>query len=318
MNHGKAPAPSRIVETASTWKLRTRTLQFGEVPLLMGIVNVTPDSFSDGGKFLDIDQAVAHALDLVHDGAAIIDIGGESTRPYSPPISQSEELRRVVPVIERLAAETDIPISVDTSKSAVARAALDAGAEIINDVSGFQGDPNMVAVARDFGAAVCVMHMQGTPQTMQDNPSYEDVVEEVAAYMAERTESLVAAGIDRQRICLDPGIGFGKTHQHNLTLIAQSLRFHRLGRPILIGHSRKGFIGKLMGTSDLADRDAGTLALSIFLAQQRIQILRVHNVAQTYKAFALLHAVSGALHPISRTITKSQSLDDAASGDVER
>ncbi len=297
MNQGTTPAQSRIVGPASTWKLRTRTLRFGEVPLLMGIVNVTPDSFSDGGKCFGVEQAVSYALDLVRDGASIIDIGGESTRPYSQPISESEELQRVIPVIEKLHAAIDVPISIDTSKSAVARAALNAGVEIINDVTGLKGDPDMVAVAREFGAAVCIMHMQCNPQTMQDNPRYDDVVQEVATYLMERTEFLVSAGIDRDKICLDPGIGFGKTHQHNLTLIADCHLFHGLGRPILIGHSRKGFIGKLMGSVEIADRDAGTLALSIFLAQQRTQILRVHNVAQTQKAFALLQAVHGALQP---------------------
>ncbi len=263
----------------------------GELPLLMGIVNVTPDSFSDGGNYLDADRAVEHALSLIQDGAAMIDVGGESTRPYAQPVELAEELRRVIPVIQKLHAKSNVPISIDTSKSKVARAALQAGAEIINDVSGLEADPDMVSVAQQSGAGLCVMHMQGTPQTMQDDPIYDDVVEDVAQYLHDRTQLLVAAGIELRCICLDPGIGFGKTHQHNLTLISNCRRLHLLGRPILIGHSRKGFIGKLIGSNEIADRDLGTLALSLFLAQQRIQILRVHDVAATRKAFTLMQAV---------------------------
>ena len=185
----------------------------------MGIVNVTPDSFSDGGKFHRHDLAVEQGVRLAAAGAAILDIGGESTRPYSQPVDQAEELDRVVPVIESLAKQVSIPISVDTSKAAVARAAVAAGAEMINDVTGLTGDPEMEQVAKETEAGVCVMHMQGSPQTMQDNPSYENVVGEIFDYLAGRKQSLVEFGIDQQRICLDPGIGFGKTHQHNFELV---------------------------------------------------------------------------------------------------
>lgn len=256
----------------------------------MGIVNVTPDSFSDGGKFSGAEQAVGHALELVRQGAAIIDVGGESTRPYSQPVPLAEEISRVIPVIQKIRGRVSVPISIDTSKAAVARAAIQAGAEIINDVSGLRGDAEMVAVARDTGAAVCVMHMQGNPQTMQDHPVYHDVVQDIARYLRERTEELVAQGIAREKICLDPGIGFGKTHQHNMTLIAQSQSFHNIGQPVMIGHSRKGFIGKFMGSTEIADRDAGTLAISILLAQRKIQLLRVHNVGLIHRVFALLEA----------------------------
>ena len=223
----------------------------------MGIVNVTPDSFSDGGQFFDEGAAVAHALQLAADGADLLDIGGESTRPYSKPIVADEELRRVRPVIEKLVAQVRIPISIDTSKAAVARAAVDAGAEIINDVTGLTGDAAMVDLAIETGVGVCAMHMQGTPQTMQDNPTYTDVVGEVRDYLHARRDALVSAGVSRERICLDPGIGFGKTHEHNITLMRHCYEFHELGCPLLVGHSRKGFLGKLIGDKE-ADRAASS------------------------------------------------------------
>ena len=251
----------------------------------MGIVNVTPDSFSDGGKFSQTDAAVEHALKLAQQGAAILDIGGESTRPYSTPVDVEQELSRVIPVIEKVAARTDVPISIDTSKSVVAAAAIAAGAEIINDVTGLEGDPKMIDVAVQTGAGVCAMHMQGTPQTMQDQPSYVDVTREIHGYLAKRKTFLLDSGIALQKICLDPGIGFGKTHDHNLQLIQDCHQFHDLGCPILIGHSRKGFISKLLGgEATIAQRDAGTLAITLQLAQQGIQIIRVHEVANTVAA----------------------------------
>src|SRR5689334_13124813 len=244
---------------ATTWQLRTQALTGGRVPLLMGIVNVTPDSFSDGGKFLDNQAAIEHGLKLLDEGAAILDIGGESTRPYSTPVSIQEELSRVIPVVEALhRARPDAILSIDTSKSAVACAAIAAGAEIINDVTGLTGDPAMIAVAKETRAGVCAMHMQGTPQTMQDNPTYADIVAEIHDYLRQRRDALLAAGIERERICLDPGIGFGKTHEHNVTLMANCHRFHDLGQPLLVGHSRKGFIGKVLGDKE-APRLFGTL-----------------------------------------------------------
>ncbi len=276
----------------TAWKLRTRTLQFPRRPLVMGIVNVTPDSFSDGGQFLDTDRAIEHALELVRDGADLLDIGGESTRPYSTPVSQDEELRRVLPVVTDVCRRVTVPVSIDTSKSAVAEACLNAGAEIINDVTGLKGDPKMIDVARSSGAGVCVMHMQGTPQTMQDDPVYDDVVTEIRDYLHSRIEALIAAGIERQRFCLDPGIGFGKTHQHNLTLMANCWRFHELGCPILVGHSRKGFIAKLLGDKD-ADRTAGTIGAACSLARQGIQIIRVHDVRAVREAILLFESTGG-------------------------
>jgi len=206
----------------------------------MGILNVTPDSFSDGGRFQAVEAAVLRALEMEAAGADIIDIGGESTRPYSQPVDVDEELRRVMPVIEGLVGQIAVPISIDTSKALVAQRAVDAGVEIINDVTGLEGDPAMAEVARKTSAGICVMHMRGNPQTMQDDPRYENVVEEIYHYLQLRLDACLAMGIEKPRICLDPGIGFGKTHQHNLTLVKNASRFVDLGQPILIGHS-KGF-----------------------------------------------------------------------------
>jgi dihydropteroate synthase len=278
---------------ATTWKLRSRTLSFGPRPLLMGIVNVTPDSFSDGGQFFEGPAAVARALQLLDEGADILDIGGESTRPYSTTVSSDEETGRVTPVIEGILRQQPAAvISIDTSKAAVAQAAIALGAEIINDVTGLAGDPAMIEFARSSGAGLCAMHMQGTPQTMQDNPFYDDVVEDIYAYLCERRDALLAAGIERERICLDPGIGFGKTHQHNLTLMANCSRFHELGCPLLVGHSRKGFIGKVLGDKN-ADRTAGTIGGALALARQGVQILRVHDVLLVREALLLFEACGG-------------------------
>jgi dihydropteroate synthase len=258
----------------------------------MGIVNVTPDSFSDGGRFFDHQRAIEQALQLVDEGADLLDIGGESTRPYATPVAAEEELSRVLPVVEALCRRTAIPLSIDTSKASVARAAIGAGAEIINDITGLTGDPQMVEVARDTNAGVCVMHMLGTPQTMQDSPQYGDVVEDIFRYLHDRAAALVAAGIERNRLCIDPGIGFGKTHQHNLTLAARCDRYHDLGYPVLAGHSRKGFIGKVLGDK-AADRTAGTVGVALALARQGIQILRVHDVRPVREALLLFEAVGG-------------------------
>lgn len=276
---------------ATAWRLRTRTLAFSRRPLLMGILNVTPDSFSDGGRFSDPSRAVDRALALVAEGADIVDIGGESTRPYATAVDESEELRRVMPVVEGVCARTTAAVSIDTYKPAVARAAVAAGCEIINDVSGFT-NPGMLAAAVESGAGVCAMHMQGTPATMQDDPQYNDVVAEILAYLRERRDALVAAGIDRERICLDPGVGFGKTHEHNIELVANCWRFHELGCPVLVGHSRKGFIGKLLGDKEM-DRTFGTLGVSLALARQGVQVLRIHDVAATRQALLLFEAAGG-------------------------
>lgn len=274
------------------WDLGTRRLTFGRRPSVMGIVNVTPDSFSDGGRHLDPTAAVDTALRMEDDGAAVVDIGGESTRPYSDPVSADEEIARVLPVIRRLRGRLAIPISIDTSKAAVAEAAIAAGAEIINDVTGLDGDPEMAAVARRHRVGVCVMHMRGTPQTMQDDPAYEDVVREIGDYLLARREDCLAKGIPHQRICLDPGIGFGKTHAHNLQLLRSVGRFVRLGSPLLIGHSRKGFIAHVLGDKQ-ADRTAGTLAVSLAVARQGAHLLRVHDVRETVDGLKLFEASGG-------------------------
>jgi dihydropteroate synthase len=287
-----SPLQSRYPQRAIRWQLRTSELAFGKVPLVMGIVNVTPDSFSDGGRFIDPQKAVEHALQLVADGADILDIGGESTRPYSEPVSADAELRRVVPVFEALVSAVSVPLSVDTSKAVVARAAIEAGAEIINDVTGLTGDGAMISLAAGSQVGVCAMHMQGTPQTMQDNPRYENVVVEIKQFLAARRDMLLDAGIDPARICLDPGIGFGKTHQHNLTLMANCWQFHELGCPLLVGHSRKGFLAKILGDPG-ADRTGASVGSAISLAAQGVQIVRVHDVGPVKEALLAFAATGG-------------------------
>lgn len=281
------------LERPATWTLRSRSLDLSVRPLVMGILNVTPDSFSDGGQFVHAELAIEQALAMEAAGADIIDVGGESTRPYSDPVELENEWQRVGPVLAGLQGRLRIPVSIDTSKAEIASRAIEAGVEIINDVTGLEGDPNMVRVARDSKAGVCAMHMRGTPQTMQDDPSYEDVVQEIGDYLRQRLEFLIEEGIERQRICLDPGIGFGKLHRHNLDLIRSVDRFHELGCPLLVGHSRKGFIAKQLGNAE-RNRMAGTLGVSLALAQQGVQVLRVHDVAETVDALRLFQ-VSGGL-----------------------
>ena len=273
-------------QRASFWQLRKRRIEFSGQPALMGIVNVTPDSFSDGGQFDNTAAAVDHALQLAEDGAAMLDIGGESTRPYATEVSTQEELNRVIPVIEQLAKQTTVPISIDTSSATVARAAIAAGAEIINDVTGLTNDSEMPNVAASTNVGVCVMHMQGTPQTMQDNPQYNDVVTEIHRYLQARLAQLSKQGIEQSRICLDPGIGFGKSHHHNLQLLKSCHQFHTLGAPLLVGHSRKGFIAHVLADRE-CERTSGTIGTSIALALQGVQILRVHDVAAVQRALTM-------------------------------
>lgn len=277
---------------ATHWQLAQRRIEFPRRPLLMGIVNVTPDSFSDGGQFSDASAAIDRALELVAHGADILDIGGESTRPYSTPVDAAVELARVMPVLDALQGKVSIPISIDTSKAVVAREALSAGAEIINDITALSADETMLDLARQSRAGVCMMHMQGTPQTMQDAPRYNDVLAEVINYLRGRCEDLTARGIARESLTVDPGIGFGKTHQHNLDLMAGCWRLHELGLPVLVGHSRKGFIGKVLEDKE-ADRDAGTAGAAMALALQGVQIIRVHNVATVRQALLLFEASGG-------------------------
>lgn len=274
------------------WRLRTRQLTIGRMPLLMGILNVTPDSFSDGGRFFAREDAVRQGMMLVEQGADLLDIGGESTRPYATPVSADDELRRICPVIAALRRQTHVPISVDTSKASVAQAALDEGAEIVNDVTGLNGDPRMVDVVQRTGAGVCVMHMRGTPATMQDNPHYENVVQEVARYLHDRRDQLVARGVTQDRICLDPGIGFGKSTRHNLAILTHIGHFIELQCPVLIGHSRKGFIGRVL-EDEQADPTAGTIGVALAVAAQGATILRVHDVQPVRHALRLFAACGG-------------------------
>jgi dihydropteroate synthase len=282
------PAP----QPPLTWTFRQQTWQFGGFPKVMGIVNVTPDSFSDGGQFLDPAHAVDRCLRLVAEGADLIDVGGESTRPGAEPVGEEEEFRRVVAVVAEVASRVSVPISIDTTKAAVAQRALEAGASIVNDVSGLLFDPRMAEICAQARAGVICMHMQGTPRTMQIDPTYEDVVREVADYLAERLAALEECGIGRERVVIDPGIGFGKTPDHNLTILKNIPRFRALGRPVLIGHSRKRFLAKILGRK-LDESSAATLGVALAAALTGANILRVHDVGATRDALAACWAVLG-------------------------
>ena len=257
----------------------------------MGVVNVTPDSFSDGGLFLDAEAAVAHGEQLARDGAEILDVGGESTRPGAEEVSTEEELARTEPVVRALAG-AGYEVSIDTSKLGVARAALDAGATIVNDVTALRGDPEIAGLVAERGAGLVLMHMRGDPRTMQLDPTYDDVVVEVKAFLAERTEAAVAAGVDEERIWLDPGIGFGKTLDHNLELLRRLGELRELGRPLVVGTSRKSFIGKIDG-SEVGDRLGGTIASSVLAVAEGADVLRVHDVAECREALAMATAILG-------------------------
>ena len=263
---------------------------FPRPALIMGIVNVTPDSFSDGGQFFNLNAAVEHGLKLVEQGADLLDIGGESTRPNAVPVSEAEELRRVVPVIEQLAARIKIPLSIDTVKPAVARAALQAGASLVNDVAANRTDDAMWRVVAEARAGYVCMHMQGTPQTMQANPVYENVVREVGEFFLERLERMSGCGLQPEQIILDPGIGFGKTLEHNLQLLGALESFQKLARPLLVGASRKSFIGKLLG-AEPADRLPASLACACLAVAAGAQIIRTHDVAETVQAVRMTEAV---------------------------
>jgi len=256
----------------------------------MGVVNVTPDSFSDGGQFLDADAAVEHGLRLTAEGADILDVGGESTRPGADPVSEDEELGRVVPVIERLASDGRARLSIDTTKVAVARAALDAGASLVNDVSAFRFDPGMAALVAETGVGCCLMHMLGKPRTMQEAPRYDDVVSEVKAFLEERLAFAVSEGVDEERVWLDPGIGFGKTVEHNLELLRRLDEIVAIGRPVVVGTSRKSFLGKLAGGRDEGERLPGTIATNVLALERGASVFRVHDVAQNADALAVATA----------------------------
>jgi dihydropteroate synthase len=267
---------------------------FPRPALVMGIVNVTPDSFSDGGKFFDPAQAVAHALELVAQGAGILDIGGESTRPGAEPVAETEELRRVIPVVEQLVSRVKIPLSIDTVKPAVARAALQAGASIVNDVAAHREDDAMWRVVAEWGAGYICMHARGTPQTMQTNPVYADVVREVGEFFDERLKQLSAGGVPADQVVLDVGIGFGKTPGHNLQLLAALRSFTKWRRPLVLGVSRKSFIGKLLG-ADVAARLPASLACASLAVAAGVQIIRTHDVAETVQAVRMTEAIVAAL-----------------------
>ena len=256
---------------------------------LMGIINVTPDSFSDGGLYLEPGRAIRHARELVEGGADLLDVGGESTRPGARAVTAEEELARVAPVIAGLG-EIGVPISIDTSKVAVAEAALDAGVEIVNDVTAMRAEPGLAQLCAQRGCEVVLMHMQGDPRTMQDNPTYEDVVDDVKAFLAERIEVAVDAGVAEERISIDPGIGFGKTADHNLELLGRLGELRELGRPIVVGTSRKSFLGRLTG-SEVTDRLGATIASSVLALRAGADVLRVHDVAEVEQAVRVAEAI---------------------------
>jgi dihydropteroate synthase len=270
------------------WTIRDRVLTIERRPLMMGIVNVTPDSFSDGGQFASAAAAIAHGSALEAQGADILDVGGESTRPGSTPVSLDEELGRVLPVVQGLVTGVRVPISVDTSKAAVARACLEAGASIVNDVTALTDDPQMPEVVRAHRAGAVLMHMQGKPADMQQAPNYGDVVAEIANYLRERLAALEALGIAREQLAIDPGIGFGKTSAHNLEILGRLGEFGALGRPVCLGVSRKGFLGRLLNQRPPTQRVAGSIAAALFAhARHAVQLVRVHDVQETRDALII-------------------------------
>jgi dihydropteroate synthase len=276
------------------WRTRRRTFDLASRGVIMGILNVTPDSFSDGGRFAQVDSAIDQALRMVEEGADIIDIGGESTRPGAEAVSADEEIARVIPVIEKLSKLSPVALSIDTSKAAVARAAMAAGAEIINDVTALLGDPAMASVVAESGAGLALMHMRGTPRTMQHNPHYNDVVSEVADFLNERMTAAKAAGLSEDHLAIDPGIGFGKTVEHNLQLIAGLEKFAALQRPVLLGVSRKSFLATAAASPDVNDRDTPTAALTALGYQLGARIFRVHAVRPNVQTLRLAESLASA------------------------
>ena len=266
--------------------------------LIMGILNVTPDSFSDGGKYLEKNTAINHALEMIDQGADIIDIGGESTRPFSDPISLKEEISRVVPVIEGIRKKSDICISIDTTKSQVATAALNSGASVINDVSAMEVDPLMVDVALKFDCPLIIMHMKGTPKNMQDDPQYESLISDIKDYLLDRTDFIISKGINPKKIVIDPGIGFGKTVENNFEIIKNLNHFTTMNFPVLLGASRKSFIGISLNLPE-KDRLEGSLAANIIGLQNGAKIFRVHDVAETNKALIIANKIFNSNHLIT-------------------
>jgi len=273
------------------WKVRGQSLDLTHRALLMGIVNVTPDSFSDGGSFLDPLAACKHGLKLIEEGADILDIGGESTRPGSQSVPLAEEIQRVIPVIQRLRHETKALISIDTNKAAVAQAAVNAGADIINDITGLRGDANMPSVVSQSGAGVIIMHMKGTPRTMQDAPAYLDIISEIGDFFRQSVALALSSGIDPMSIALDPGIGFGKTPEHNRQLLVGIGSFAKTGHPILVGASRKSFLGWLAGSTAMEDRFWPGVATTSLCRERGARIFRVHDVKPHHDALRMTEAI---------------------------
>jgi dihydropteroate synthase len=273
-----------------TIRCRKRTFTLGKQTLLMGVLNVTPDSFSDGGIFFDKEKAIAHGLKMVEEGADFIDIGGESTRPGSKPLGLDEELRRVIPVIESLAKDVDVPISIDTYKSAVAKKAIDAGAQIINDISGLHLDPSLSQVAAKEDVPLVLMHIRGNPETMQKKIHYESLFSEIIQYLKDSIQRAESAGVDPEQIIIDPGIGFGKTVEDNLLILKNLQEFKILGKPLLLGTSRKSFIGKILN-ADVTERLEGTLSTIVVGVLNGAHIIRCHDVIQAKRAIAIADAV---------------------------
>ncbi len=272
------------------WRARQKEWRFPRATLVMGILNVTPDSFSDGGRFFALDKAIEHALAMVAEGADIIDIGGESTRPNAAVIGEAEELRRVIPVISALRQTSPVAISIDTMKPAVARAALEAGADIVNDVAAAAADPAMARLVAETGAGYVAMHMRGTPQTMQVDPTYEDVVAEVGEFFTACLDRLRRAGVSEEQVVLDPGIGFGKRLEHNLALLSRMEALRNWKRPLLVGVSRKSFLGQITG-AEAVDRLAAGLAATCLAVERGASIVRTHDVAATHGALKVTEAI---------------------------
>jgi len=272
---------------------RNHTLDLARRVHIMGILNVTPDSFSDGGRLSSEEEVLQAAQQMIDDGADMIDIGGESTRPFAPPVPVEEEIRRVIPAVRAIRKQHSIPISIDTTKAQVAQLSLDAGADIINDISAMRLDPAMASLAATRQCPIIIMHMQGTPCDMQIKPHYNDVIAETIEFFRDRIQFLTACGVDRQRIIIDPGIGFGKTLAHNLAILRHADAYQVLGCPLLIGHSRKSFLSTLLGP-DLGDRDRPTAVISALLCQGQVAILRVHDVKGTQQAVHLTQAIAKA------------------------
>src|SRR5437667_2694162 len=273
------------------WKIGNRVFNVSRQGLIMGVVNVTADSFADGGKFFELEKAIEHGGKMAAEGADIIDIGGESTRPGAEPVAAGEELRRVIPVIEKLRAKIDVPISIDTSKAEVARAAIHAGASIVNDVTGGRGDEGMLPLIAETKSALIIMHMQGTPRTMQKQPRYNEVVSEVADFFRQQYACAIGCNIDPMAIAFDPGIGFGKTFEHNLELLAQLERLRAHDRPLVIGVSRKSFLAKLIGSQEMVDRLAPGVGLTSLLRARGADVFRVHDVKENVNALRVTDAI---------------------------